>query len=263
MNFINQKLNRVSVRSFSDKKISQKDIDQLKKIINASDTCFNGQQFSAIFVNDKETKRKIYESVKERNSAKHVLECDTFVFFFADFNRINIANDIYLKNHKSIVDKKLLARTEIIDSLLYSVMDATIAAQVTVDAATSLGIDSCFTGSTSRNAVGIKKIFNLPDYLIPVVGVALGYASQEGRDKSEFEPKINKIYDNCYPQDQVKKEVEDFEISSNKYYLEKHNLDISYSKRTIEYYRHLSDDMFTKNIKIIWDNNWMSSDKSK
>jgi len=49
-------LERVSVRDFDKKPMSQKDIETITKVINNSPTSTNAQQFSAIIVTDQESK---------------------------------------------------------------------------------------------------------------------------------------------------------------------------------------------------------------
>ncbi len=254
MDFITKQLNRVSMRSYSNKKISELDMNKIKNVINESATSYNGQQFSAIIVNDKTMKEKL--SIIS-GKQKHIIECDTFILFLADFNRISLANDIYVENNKEVSEKELTLKYDNLNSLLYGFVDATISAQATVDAASSLGIDSCYIGAIRNGASEVQKLFNLPNYVVPVVGITLGY----GNKTDERKPKINKVYTNCYPQNQIKEEINNYEIETNKYYTNHRDANNTYANNTIKAYRMWNSGKFMDSLTLLWPNNWLDSKK--
>lgn len=62
--------------------------------------------------------------------------------------------------------------------LIFGVQDAAYMAQNMVIAAESLGLGSCYIGMTPFIAPGIKKKYNLPDRVFPVVGLVMGYPDE-------------------------------------------------------------------------------------
>jgi nitroreductase len=86
---MNRILNRTSCRSYLDKPIEQEKIEQLKAIINHSPTAMNRQDFSCIFVTDK---NKIANLSGYAGGQKHILEAPLFLVFYADQNRKNSAS---------------------------------------------------------------------------------------------------------------------------------------------------------------------------
>ncbi|GHU49007.1 hypothetical protein FACS1894218_7180 [Bacilli bacterium] len=77
-------LDRTSCRSYLNKPIEQDKIAQLKAIINQSPTAMNRQDFSCIFVTDKQKINKLSEYA---GGQKHILEAPLFLVFYADHNR--------------------------------------------------------------------------------------------------------------------------------------------------------------------------------
>ncbi len=252
MNFTDLQLKRRSVRHYQNKPLNEKDINKLKEVINASPTSMNGQQFSAIFIQDEQSRKAISDIT---GGQKHILEAPLFILFLADFNRIEAATEIYNTNNK--LDKKLEITTDTIDSLLYSFVDATIAAQSTVDAAISLDISTCFIGAIRRNAKAVQKLLNLPKYVLPVVGLTIGYSS----NLMEIKPKINKVYDEKYDAKLVIDEILKYDEITKVYYNNHRDNNNSYTKNTISKYHFFINSPFMGDLHDLWPNNWLIKNK--
>ncbi len=252
MNFINLQLHRRSVRHFSNKTIEIKKINNLKKVINASPTSMNGQQFSAIFIQDNKTKKILSEI---SGGQKHIEEAPLFVMFLADFNRIEEANHLY--NNNNGFNKELEITRNTIDSLLYGFVDATIAAQGTVDAAISMDLSTCYIGAVRRNVKAIKELLDLPDHIVPVVGITIGYSE----NLFEIKPKINKVYNEIYNSELVKTEIKEYDIVTNEYYAQHREDNNSYTNNTISKYHFFIKSEFMADLNIVWPNNWLINNK--
>jgi len=63
--------------------------------------------------------------------------------------------------------------------LFFGIQDASLFAQNMVTAGESLGLGSCFLGSTPYRAERIKKEYNLPDGVFPLVQLTMGYTAEE------------------------------------------------------------------------------------
>ena len=62
--------------------------------------------------------------------------------------------------------------------MMFGIQDAAYMAQNMVIAAESLGLSSCYIGMTPFIAPSVKKKYNLPDRVFPVVSLAMGYADE-------------------------------------------------------------------------------------
>jgi nitroreductase len=82
---LNDILKRTSCRKYLDKPIEVEKINKLKEIINSSPTALNLQDFSCIFVTDKQTRDKI--AIYAGNQ-RHISEAPLFIAFYGDHNRL-------------------------------------------------------------------------------------------------------------------------------------------------------------------------------
>jgi len=148
-----------SIRNYSDKEISEKDLETILKSSVRAANASGRQNYSIIVVDDKETLKQLFYG-----SNKGLVFC-------VDFNRlIDTAKHIgYEYDPKNI----RLFITGSIDTIL--------AAQTAAIAAKSLGIDSIFTNSVHRAKMeDVYKHFNLPEeYCFPLVALGLGYPAEE------------------------------------------------------------------------------------
>lgn len=167
MNPIIQSLfDRKSCRIFQDKEISK---EQKELILNAAmqaPSAGNQQMYTIIDVQDKtlqETLSKTCDNQPFINQAKMVL------IFCADFQKwYDLFNDTNCNPRKPGVGDLLLATT-----------DATIAAQNAVVAAESLGIGSCYIGDILEQHDLHQQLLHLPQYVVPVCMLVLGYPTSE------------------------------------------------------------------------------------
>ncbi|MFX0005876.1 MAG: nitroreductase family protein [Candidatus Hermodarchaeota archaeon] len=148
-----------SIRNYSEKKISE---ENLNLIIRASVRAANAsgrQSYSIIVVDDKHLLKKYFYTA------------DKGLLYCVDFNRI-------------IDAAKYLNHTYALNSLRFFITgttDTILAAQTATIAAKSLGIDSLFTNSVHREDLNlVYKDFNLPEkFCFPLIALCLGYAAEE------------------------------------------------------------------------------------
>jgi FMN reductase (NADPH) len=62
-------------------------------------------------------------------------------------------------------------------------VDAALAAQNAVIAAESLGLGTVYIGGIRSNIEAVSELLKLPDYVIPVVGLVVGYREQDSSIK--------------------------------------------------------------------------------
>lgn len=175
MNPIIQSLfERKSCRIFQDKEISDEDKKLILESAMQAPSAGNQQMYTIIDVQDKdlqETLSKTCDNQPFINQAKMVL------IFCADFQKwYDLFTYTNCQPRKPGVGDLLLATT-----------DATIAAQNAVVAAESLGIGSCYIGDILEQHDMHRKLLNLPEYVVPVCMLVLGYpaSSQQKRIKPQ------------------------------------------------------------------------------
>jgi len=148
-----------SIREFSDKEISQEDLD---KILDASIRAANAsarQNYSIIVVDDPEILQKLFYGAN-----KGLLFCVDYTRIVDTGHHLNYS---YAPNN--------------IQEFITGSVDTTLAAQTAAIAAKSLGIDSLFTNSIIRESIpAIYELFNLPqEYCFPLIALCLGYPKTE------------------------------------------------------------------------------------
>ena len=200
---IKKQLNRTSIRSFKNKKIENDKLELLKKVINASPTSINGQQFSAIIIEDKATK----DFIADHNlNQAWIKTAPLLIVFVADINRVRIA-----QTDMNNIELPILDSPEI---LLVGTADCAIAATNLFNAALSLDLGGCYLGGIRGNADLIAKKLKLEGQSTPIMAIALGYPD----DVNDMKPKVNKIYNNEYCLDTIKTELKAYNVLMEDYY---------------------------------------------
>ncbi len=64
-------------------------------------------------------------------------------------------------------------------NFLLAAIDATLAAQNSVIAAESMGLGSCYLGHIMGHVEDNRRLFNLPEYVYPILAVIYGYPDEK------------------------------------------------------------------------------------
>jgi nitroreductase len=157
--------NRKSVRVFEDKPIT----DEMKKeILGAAieaPTAGNMMLYSIIDVTDEVIKEKLAQLCDHQ---PFIAKAPLVLIFLVDYQRWYDAF-----NYEGCEPRKPGE-----GDMLLACADAIIAAQNTVVASESLGIGSCYIGDIIENCETIRKILELPDYVIPAAMLVYGYPTE-------------------------------------------------------------------------------------
>lgn len=157
---------RTSVRNFQKKGIPDNIIEYILETAMRAPTCGNMQLYSVIVTRNQEMKKKLekYHFCQPASTG-----CDVILTICADFNRfsnwcrISGANPGYNNFH----------------SFIMAMTDAVIYAQQIVTIAESEGIGTCYLGTVNYNASEIGELLKLPELVVPVASIALGYPEGE------------------------------------------------------------------------------------
>ncbi len=93
-------------------------------------------------------------------------------------------------------------------------VDATIKAQAIVDAALDMGFGTCYIGGVRTFQEKIIKELNLPEQVIPVLGLTIGHI----KSQEDIKPKMDTTFDNEYSLKSMKDKVDLFDDVMSEYY---------------------------------------------
>jgi nitroreductase len=158
-------LNHKSIRRFSNIPVSEQILNQILEAASRASTTGNMQTYSIIVSQNEEKKRELWEAHFKQNM---VLQAPVILTFCADFNRV----DKWCDNRKAEpgYDNFLSFYTATIDALLAS-QNAALAAEY-------LGLGICYLGTTTYMARKICEILNLPQHVVPVTTIVLGFPDE-------------------------------------------------------------------------------------
>jgi len=156
-------LKRSSVREYSEKEISEVDLNLILKAGMSGPTCVNARDYSFIIVRDKE----MLERMADANGApaQPLRNANLGILICGDMNRA----------FKGAPD--------------YFVIDCAVAAQNMIIAATSMGIGSVWLGTwpQKERVENLQKLFCLPETIIPHTIISFGYPLNDLKGKDHWE----------------------------------------------------------------------------
>ena len=167
MNFFELIKTRRSIRAYTDKDISDQDIEKIIDAAMSAPSAGNARPWHFIIIKEKE----LLEKIKDVNPYAKMADNAKMA--------IMICGDLSLEKHKG-----------------FWVQDCSAATQNLLLASHALGIGSVWTGihPIEDRVVNFSKIFNLPKNVIPLSLILLGYPKKIPESESRFE--ANKIHHN-------------------------------------------------------------------
>jgi len=192
---------RTTVRKFSDKEISEDVLNNIiKKALKAPTT--GGMQLYSIIVTQHPDKKKTLAEAHFNQPA--ATGCNLMLTICADFNRFS---QWCSASHASPCYDNFLSFTS-------AILDATILAQQIVTIAEMEGIGTCYLGTVTYNAAKISQILNLPDLVVPVACLAMGYPDGKA-EETERLPLEAVVYHEEYPRFTDEKILELYKAKDN------------------------------------------------
>lgn len=168
-------LNHRSIRKFKNKKIEKEKIHKIVNAAQQASTSSHVMAYTIIGITDESIKSKLANI-----SGQHYVKDNGHLFVFcADLHRIynlsTIDNEEHIKNN-----------IESVEQFIVSTIDTSLAAQNAIIAAESMGLGCCFLGSLRNDIEGVNDLLKLPNYVIPLFGIAMGYPNEQ----SEIKPRL-------------------------------------------------------------------------
>lgn len=201
--------NHRSIRKYLNKPIDDDILDELLTAAQSASSSHNVQSYSIIIIKDKNKKEKLSELC---GSQEWVKECPVFLVFCADLFRLKVACEMEGRE----------AALNGVENLIVGVVDTSLAAQNLMLGAESYGLGGVFIGGIRNDSAEVSKILNLPEYVIPVFGVCLGYPAQEPWKKPRL-PQYVVVHDNEYKTENIKKGLEEYDKTTKDYYIRRTN----------------------------------------
>ncbi|CAM3963205.1 oxygen-insensitive NADPH nitroreductase [Alkalicoccus chagannorensis] len=178
-----------SIRSFSSEPLNEETITTLVEAAQAASTSSYVQAYSIIGVTDDAMKQELAALA---GNQPYVAENGHFFVFCADFHRHKIAGEI-----EDVSVDDAVRSTE---KFIVGLTDATLAAQNCALAAESMGLGICYIGGIRNNIQAVSDVLGLPDHVMPVFGLCVGYPENHS-DKKPRLPKGGIYFENGYPED--------------------------------------------------------------
>mgnify|MGYP002945872533 CR=1 FL=1 len=177
---------RRTVRSYSDKEITDNLLNDMIEQASHAPTTGNMQLYSVIITRDPEMKRRLSPAHFNQPS---VCAADVVLTFCADFNRF---------------DRWCQARDakpgyENFQSFMSAVLDTTIFAQQFVTIAELNGLGTCYLGTCLYNAPEIAALLKLPRLTVPVACISVGYPAEQP-EETERLALDGVLYRETYPE---------------------------------------------------------------
>ena len=224
-----------SIRKYKNQPLEDEKLQLIIKAAQAAPTWCNGEQVSIIAVKDQALKDKMRDLAWGQ---PYISSCSVFLVFCADFYRISIA---FEKAGKTKEDFEKYIKN--VDTLIVGSHDVGIALQNATVAAESLGLGTVDIGAIRGKSLEVAKELNLPKYVIPLVGLCVGYPDDDPGVKPRL-PMSAVCFDNKYDTEKAKAGVEEYDVTYQKYLSERDTnaRDSNWSKSISKIYSSFSID---------------------
>lgn len=226
---------RRSIRKYSDRPVSEELINELLSVAMRASNTGNMQLYSVVVTRDEENKKKLSPA---HFNQPMITEAPVVLTFCADANRFV----------KWAEQRKAHAGFDNLQTFMTSSIDAMLFAEAFAEAAEEKGLGICYLGTTTYNADKIIDILNLPELVVPITTITVGYPKEPLPAVSErlpLEAVIHKEqYSDYSPEsiDILYKEKEELEVNkeftriNNKETLAQVFTDIRYTKANNEHF---------------------------
>ena len=158
-------LNHKTIRNYKSDPVPEDILNQILEAGFRASTTGNMQVYSIIVTRDAEKKKEL---CKLHFGQKMVEQAPVLLTFCADFNRFN--KWCRQRDAEPGYDNFLSFFTAAIDALLVA-QNACVAAE-------SFGLGICYLGTTTYQADKLIDFFNLPEGVVPITTVVIGYHNE-------------------------------------------------------------------------------------
>lgn len=172
--------NHRSIRAFTEQQLTQAQRDAIIQAAQSASSSSFLQCTSIIRITDSGIREKLVEFA---GNQPYVAQSAEFWVFCADFNR-----------HQQISPDAKLGFTE---QLLLGCVDTAVMAQNALIAAESMALGGVYIGGLRNNIMAVTELLNLPQHVLPLFGLCLGYPDQNPEVKPRL-PATILMHENSY-----------------------------------------------------------------
>ncbi|MCD8510319.1 MAG: oxygen-insensitive NADPH nitroreductase [Bacillus sp. (in: Bacteria)] len=201
-------LNHRSIRKFKDIPLTDEEIKTIVAAAQMASTSSFIQAYTIIGVKDKEKKGKLAELAGNQS---YVEKNGHFFVFCADLHRHQLA--------AKLEKDDIIESIESTEKFMVAVVDATLAAQNATLAAESMGLGICYIGGIRNNMEEVAELLKLPEYVVPLYGLAVGHPDAETEKKPRL-PLENVYHEETYElsEEKLVEQLEEYNDTISAYY---------------------------------------------
>ncbi|WP_435923451.1 NADPH-dependent oxidoreductase [Paenibacillus sp. DYY-L-2] len=200
-----------SIRKFKNSPLTAEQIEAIVDAAQMAPTSAHMQPFSIIGVTDRELRKKI--AVQSKNP--WIEECGYFFVFCADLHRMMLAAG---PEQQEKMGRNLgysyFYQTAVLSSAL-ALQNASLAAE-------SMGLGTVIIGGINEALPGLDEWLDLPDFVMPLVGLAVGVPDEFPEQKPRL-PRSAVFFENRYEDRDLKAKVETYDREVEEYYAARTN----------------------------------------
>ncbi|MEA2065516.1 MAG: nitroreductase family protein [Thermotogota bacterium] len=205
---------RASLRNFSDEEVAEETLSQILEAGTHAASGGNLQPFSIIKIRDK----KKMEKLVEPGNQAFIKTAPVNLLFCIDYYRLRRIAEI---------EKAPFTATSSLAHYWIALEDTVIVAQTVCTAADSLGLGSVYIGTIFTEPETLrscKQLFELPDEVLPVVLVTMGYPKVKPPIRKKFDMDTL-VHDEKYriPTDEELKEAVERKYDGQKFEVSEHD----------------------------------------
>lgn len=202
---IKTQLNHKSIRKFKNQKLTKEEVELLVDVARHTATSNFRQSYSIISITDDKLKKELAEI----GGQPYITEVGHLFVFVVDQRRNQLIAEA--TGAKATVQGTA-------DRFISGFTDAVIAAQNVVNAAESLGMGTVFLGSILNDNEKLVKLLELPKYVYPAVGLAVGWPDQEPQLKPRLPKEIIHMENKYKEIENPLETLKEYDEKVNQYY---------------------------------------------
>lgn len=202
---IKTQLNHKTIRKFKNQKLTKEEINLLVDVARHTATSNFRQSYSIISITDENLKKELAEI----GGQPYIIEVGHLFVFVVDQRRNQLIAEA--TGAKATVQGTA-------DRFISGFTDAVIAAQNVVNAAESLGMGTVFLGSILNDNERLIELLELPKYVYPAVGLAVGWPDQEPQLKPRLPKEIIHMENKYKEIENPLETLKEYDEKVNQYY---------------------------------------------
>jgi FMN reductase [NAD(P)H] len=190
-------LRRRTHRRYSDQPVPADLLDALLSVAFSASAKSDYQQASVIQVRDPDRRRQIAELIP---AMPWIGVSPVFLVFCADANRLQKICDL----------RGRPTPNQNLEAFFNATVDAALVMQTFILAAEHVGLGCCPISVIRNHLPRVREILSLPERVIPVAGLCVGYPAGEGHISMRLPPRLTRHVDR-YDDTDLARELDDYD----------------------------------------------------